>query len=68
MNIAEVAAARKELASLRREVPQLRATTERLQATCVAAVGIRANGWWIVKCPGRTLLIPVGEKWPRERP
>ena len=34
---------------------------------CIA-VGKRANGWWIIKRRNGTLLIPVSEKWPKERP
>ena len=41
---------------------------QRAMKRTVVALGIRANGWWIIKCPGRTLLIPCGEKWPNEKP
>ena len=54
MNIAEVAAARKELASLRREVPQLRETMERRRLACLAA-----REYIEVRLPAQTSTVAV---------
>mgnify|MGYP001593091574 CR=1 FL=1 len=54
MNIAEVAAARKELAALRREVPQL---TERLQRATAACV--TAREYIEVRLPAQTCTVAV---------